>query len=73
MSLDTLLAYVVPTGSWKGKSMQEVLNTGETGQKAIVFWNSMNAGDDAARTSLKNAASLFLQLSGSDQRSLEAA
>jgi len=68
MSLDEVLAYSVPTGSWKGKTFQEVVNSGENGQKAIAFWSGMSTGADADKQTLKAIAQRYAELAKSNHR-----
>ena len=68
MSMDAVLAYVVPTGAWKDKTIQDVINAGEAGQKALDFWSRMNTDGKADKVTLQAAALRYAELSKSNHK-----
>ena len=68
MSMDAVLAYVVPTGAWKDKSIQDVINAGEAGQKALDFWSRMNTDGKADKVALRAVALRYVELSKSNHK-----
>lgn len=70
MTLEKVLAYVIPAGNWKGKTFQEVVNTTEDdrGQKAIDFWTRMNTSGDIDKEAVQAIARRYLELSKSNHK-----
>ncbi len=71
MSLEKVLAYVIPAGNWKGKTFQEVVNTTEEdrGQKAIDFWaQTMVPAGDMLKETIQAIARRYIELSKSNHK-----
>ncbi|MGB8213541.1 MAG: hypothetical protein WCE68_08285 [Anaerolineales bacterium] len=68
MTLETVLQFTVPTGAWKGKTIQDVVTAGESGQKAIEFWARMVPGTDLDKQTLKNTAMRYQELAKANHK-----
>lgn len=68
MPLDEVLAFVIPTGAWKGKTIQEAVDAGDRGRQAIEFWTRLMPGADPDKKALKAAALRFVALEKSNHK-----
>jgi hypothetical protein len=71
MSLNQVLAYVIPTGNWKGKTFKEVVNTTQDnkGQQTIEFWAlKMSSAGDPAKEAIQTVARRYLELTKSNHK-----
>ncbi len=71
MTLDQVLAYIIPAGPWQGRTFQEVVNTteDERGRKAIDFWaQTMVADGDMLKVAIQAIARRYIELTKSNHK-----